>query len=988
VRLELQLAGALLTAMAVAYVCTPVAMRAAVRLQFLDRPAGYKGHALPTPYLGGSAVMVAFVLAALLVAGHLDRTAPVVAGALVLWAVGTTDDRINLSPFLRLGIEFLVAAGLWAIGLGWDLGFGDGVDLVCTALWVAAVVNALNLFDNMDGAAGTMASVIGLAVAILGGVLGDTWLAVCGAALCGACLGFLPYNLSSPPRIFLGDGGSMPIGFVVASLVMIGTSDAVREWQALAMGLLLVGIPLLDTCLVVISRRRRGVSVLSGGRDHLTHRARRRLTTVSAVAVALGAAQAVLAVLALAAYRGGSVVLVIVVAAYVLAAALAVEVLDSGFADERAETEPELRRPPRSDQRAVVAALIGLLFGLSSFYDGGYDSSLWAPAGLVILALLLALAIGRPPRISGSATAAIAALALLAVWSLVSTRWSTSAELGMVTSNRLIVLAAMLAVLVLVITHARSALWAICGATAGAVVVAAWTIGVMLFGDGVGLFAGPRLNQPLGYVNAQGGVYLLALLALLSLGEWRRSPRLAAVGVGCGTLCAGLAFLSQSRGVVLAFAAALLVMLAFFPGRLRRLAVLAVTLLPIVVASRWLLNVSDQGSIGNLLPQPVHIAAALLVLGSIGSAVLWWLMATLHGRLDDGGRRAARNAWRTALAVAALAVALVAVADAPRILDRAKVQYHAFVDLGAGAQSTAQTHERLLSGSGVRYDYWRIAYEGWRQHPVAGLGAGGYAVSYFQERRSPETVTQPHSLPLQVVSELGLVGGLMLAAWLAAIVWGMARALRRRDVLDRHIVLAASGIFVAWLTQTSADWLHLLPGLTGVALVAAATLVGLGARRDDARPAGSPRRRRVGSSRLLGRAGLALAGACVLLGLVSLSRQALAEHYRTRAQESLARAAPADALELTNRSIRLDADAVSAYYLRSAALARLQRPAQARAALADALRREPRNFVTWALIGDFEIRAGHPAAARAAYLRASTLNPLDQELAALAAHGA
>ncbi|MBW3609548.1 MAG: undecaprenyl/decaprenyl-phosphate alpha-N-acetylglucosaminyl 1-phosphate transferase, partial [Actinobacteria bacterium] len=598
--LEIQLVVGLLTATAVAYLATPVAMRAAVRLHFLDRPVGYKGHAKPTPYLGGSAVVAAFVLAALLVAGHPERTAPVVAGALVLWAVGTADDRLNLSPFLRLGIEFLVAAGLWAFGLGWELGFGAGIDLAVTALWIAGVVNAFNLFDNMDGAAGTMACVVAGAVAILGAVLGDTWLAVCGAALCGACIGFLPYNLSSPPRIFLGDGGSMPIGFIVGALVMIGASDAVREWQALAMALLLVGIPLLDTCLVVISRRRRGLSVLTGGRDHLTHRTRRRLTTVRAVALALGAAQALLAVLALAAYRGGSVVLVIVVAAYVLAAALAVEVLDAGFSDERAEVEPERRRPRPAWERLAAAGLLGLAFGLSPFYDGGYDSSLWAPAGLVLLALLLALVIGHPLRLTGPAKLALAALTALAGWSLVSVLWTSSPELGFVASNRMIVLAAMLGVLVLVVSDTRSAVFALGGAVTGTVLVGVWTLALMLAGDGVELFRNGRLNGPLGYVNAQGAVYACALIPLLSLAEWRRSPRFAGLGAALGTLCLALAFLSESRGVVIALGAGLVVAFLVAPGRLRRAAALAVIALPVAAASPWLLDVYDEGLAGAL----------------------------------------------------------------------------------------------------------------------------------------------------------------------------------------------------------------------------------------------------------------------------------------------------------------------------------------------------------------------------------------------------
>ncbi|MDP9344652.1 MAG: undecaprenyl/decaprenyl-phosphate alpha-N-acetylglucosaminyl 1-phosphate transferase [Actinomycetota bacterium] len=985
-RLELQLLFGLLIGTAVAYAATPVAMRAAVRLQFLDQPVGYKGHAKPTPYLGGSAVVAAFVFAASLVAGHLERTGPVVGGALVLWVVGTTDDRVNLSPFLRLGIEFLIAGALWAFDLGWDLGFGGGVDLVVTALWIAGVINAFNLFDNMDGAAGTMACVAAGTVAILGAVLGDTWLAVSGGALCGACLGFLPYNLSSPPRIFLGDGGSMPVGFVVASLAMIGASDAVREWQALAMAMLLVGIPLLDTCLVVISRRRRGVSVLSGGRDHLTHRTRRRLKTVRAVAVALGTAQGLLAVLALAAYRGGSVVLVIVVAAYVLAAALAIEVLDAGFSDERADTA-EARRPPRISQRAVASALLGLAFGLSPFYEGGYNSSLWAPAGLVLLALLLGVAIGHLPRFSGPAAVALAALGALAAWSMFSSDWSSSPELGMVASNRMVLLAAMLGVLLLVVTDSRSALWALGGAIAGTVLVGVWTLGVMLVGNGVGLFASAgRLNAPLGYVNAQGSMYLLALLPLLSLAEWRRSPRLAGVGAGLGTLCAGLAFLSQSRGVLFAFAAALLVTFVVAPGRLRRAAVLAVVLLPVLVASHWLQNISDQGSIGNLSKWPIEIAALLIIFGSLGSGVLWWQLTRLSAGLNVGAHRHVRIAWGTALGIAATVLAIAVVVNAPRITARAQTQYHAFLDLGSGAASEQATRSRLVSGSGARYDYWRIAYEAWRQKPLIGLGAGGYSVPYFQNRRTSETIRQPHSLPLQVLSELGLVGGLLLAAWLAAIGWGVTRALRgRSEELERHLLLAATGLFVAWFVQTSADWLHLLPGLTGVALVAVAVLV---RRRDPPRALLAPVVTRSWRLTPLRRVALLCAGLGVIGGLLSLSRQTLSEHYLTRAQQSLGRGAGADALALADRSLRIDGADVDGYYLRSAALGRLNRPDEARRALADALAREPRNFVTWALLGDLEARQAKPAAARRAYRRASELNPLDPGLAELALRGA
>src|SRR4029078_5046259 len=97
---------------------------------------------------------------------------------------------------------------LWAMGLGWSLGLGDGFDAVASAFWIVAVVNAFNLFDNMDGAASSMAAVVAAGLAVLGVAEGDPWLAVTAAALCGASARFLPHKpFGSPARVFFGDGG-------------------------------------------------------------------------------------------------------------------------------------------------------------------------------------------------------------------------------------------------------------------------------------------------------------------------------------------------------------------------------------------------------------------------------------------------------------------------------------------------------------------------------------------------------------------------------------------------------------------------------------------------------------------------------------------------------------------------------------------------------------------------------------------------------------
>src|SRR6185437_13987075 len=240
---------------------------------------------------------------------------PLLGGAALLWLIGTIDDRRPLSPALRVAVELALGVAVYRAGLGWDLHAGDALDLVLTCLWVLALVVAAG-------------------AALIGVVRGEVWLAAGAAALCGACLGFLPRNLSLPARIFLGDGGSMPVGFAVAVFVMVAAGTTTVAWRSLLVALLLVAVPALDTALVIVSRRKRGVSVLTGGRDHLTHRTRRYLPSARAVALSLAIAQAALSVLAVLASRGGSALLVITASAYVLAAGCAIVLLDTQELEE------------------------------------------------------------------------------------------------------------------------------------------------------------------------------------------------------------------------------------------------------------------------------------------------------------------------------------------------------------------------------------------------------------------------------------------------------------------------------------------------------------------------------------------------------------------------------------------------------------------------------------------------------------------------------
>jgi Flp pilus assembly protein TadD len=207
-----------------------------------------------------------------------------------------------------------------------------------------------------------------------------------------------------------------------------------------------------------------------------------------------------------------------------------------------------------------------------------------------------------------------------------------------------------------------------------------------------------------------------------------------------------------------------------------------------------------------------------------------------------------------------------------------------------------------------------------------------------------------------------------------------------RSAVTRSVMVGAVGAFVAWLVQTSVDWMQLLPGLTAIAIAAAAVIV---RPHRLPRPAGATSRNPRFGKALAGRPALALGASAVVVTLViagaSLSRQGLADLYLARAQNEL-NAHPAAAITDANRSLDIDSDDVETYYAKAAALARFDQAASAQAVLREALEHEPNNFVTWTLLGDISLRERRIGAARRDYNRAHELNPRDATLRALAAN--
>ncbi len=291
---ELRLICAAALPLIVTATCTPQAIRLALRTEFFDRPIGYKQHSAPTPYLGGLAVMAGFLAGILAFGGALGTYASVAIGALVLWGVGTIDDRRNLGPGIRVLATAAVALLVTAFDIRWHFLANDVADAALTVVWIVALVNAFNLMDNQDGACATVAATSALCAATIAILDENLVVATLGVALAGACLGFLRWNLSRPARIFLGDGGSMPLGFAVAVIALAGPGAVGIDWSPVVIAALVVGLVIFDTSLVIFSRLRRGAPLLTGGRDHVTHRLLGPLKSTRRVAVALALAQAAL----------------------------------------------------------------------------------------------------------------------------------------------------------------------------------------------------------------------------------------------------------------------------------------------------------------------------------------------------------------------------------------------------------------------------------------------------------------------------------------------------------------------------------------------------------------------------------------------------------------------------------------------------------------------------------------------------------------------
>ena len=286
--------------------------------EIIDAPGGHKSHRTPVPYLGGVAMVAAFSVAMvigvvvrrsaqfddgqisitfgnLITQGDgLVRELAVVLGlALVFAAMGLIDDLRGLSPVFRFVVGLGLATVLVAYGVVLQSPLPDWLDMVISVVWILGMTNAFNLLDNIDGLAAGTAAVAAGAFFVIAILNDQQYSALLAIGLAGAMLGFLRSNFA-PATIYMGDAGSLFIGFMMAYLGLKMRTN-VAEIPQLFAPVLVLGIAVLDTTVVVVSRLRRGLSPFTGGQDHLSHRflrlglsVRRSVTVLLVATFALG----------------------------------------------------------------------------------------------------------------------------------------------------------------------------------------------------------------------------------------------------------------------------------------------------------------------------------------------------------------------------------------------------------------------------------------------------------------------------------------------------------------------------------------------------------------------------------------------------------------------------------------------------------------------------------------------------------------------------
>ncbi len=257
---------------------TPIVSRIAFRVGAVDQPDKRKVHSQVMPRLGGLAVFVGFVAAASFLVNQGPQVAGLLLGGIIIFLLGVADDIRGITPKIKLTGQ--VIASIVVVSSGIQVQFINNpfngyfylgiLAVPLTIFWIVAVTNAVNLIDGLDGLASGVAIIALITFAVISYQMDQLTVSLLSVSLAGALLGFLRYNFF-PAKIFLGDSGSMFIGFIIAVLAILGLLKGVTL-VAFVIPIIILGVPIFDTCFAIFRRYCERQPIFQADKKHIHHR--------------------------------------------------------------------------------------------------------------------------------------------------------------------------------------------------------------------------------------------------------------------------------------------------------------------------------------------------------------------------------------------------------------------------------------------------------------------------------------------------------------------------------------------------------------------------------------------------------------------------------------------------------------------------------------------------------------------------------------------
>jgi hypothetical protein len=528
----------------------------------------------------------------------------------------------------------------------------------------------------------------------------------------------------------------------------------------------------------------------------------------------------------------------------------------------RAETTPHV------PALAVGGVTVALMLTWAA-KNGGYDNTTWYWGALTLLAVFGCVTVLRFRRpLSRPTLVALGALGAYVAWSYLSIAWAQAPGLALEGSNRALMYLLMFALLTTIPWTDRAVTIVLVTFVGGIGVIALVLLVRFASANGLShLLLQGRLLAPTGYVNSNAALFTLTALMGVALGSRRELPGLVRgflLAIACASL--QLAVMAQSRGWLFTLPVILLVTICVIRDRLRFIVFAVLPAAGTLILVHRLTGVFGAAP-GSALAHAARVAGqrslVLCFVVFVLATVIAWTEKLLPRReLTPGGRRA----LGVVLTIATLAAGAAGIAAATHghPASFVKRQWQGF---SHPPKSSAQGSYFNTVGSN-RYDFWRVALDATKAHPIGGLGQDNFGEYYVKRRHSVEEPSWAHSLELQLLASTGVIGFALFAVFAAAALLAAWRARATGSQLGRALVAVAMLPFVVWVVHGSVDWFWEMPALSGPAL-GFLGLAGAGTSEAGARSAARATTTRTRA--IVAVAGVAFVASVVALGLPYLS---------------------------------------------------------------------------------------------------------------------